>query len=324
MLSRRSILLLACATALGAGWIVSRSLPRSEPTPVPRGLSEGRSEPARAVKANLPPPVEARSIDEPTATAPGSTAPPSFEDALADLHRLGPDLDATRLQALFAQLEQPFGLRGFSDGQERDLRNGILNVLRSQRQPPRAFTEAVVGLWHSESTDPVLRDYALQHLSAWRDVVAETDPAASMLIETTLQAATSSREATYAGTALLALARFTVDGPSESIDSFDVVAAADRIATDDRMPLASRLSALSVLGQLSDQQALPQLEHAMSPRQAPLLQAAALGAVRQFRQRGLVVPANVAARVVQLCRARDIRVRTAALLAAEVSPASQP
>lgn len=88
--------------------------------------------------------------------------------------------------------------------------NDTLDLLLHQRQPLPETTEVMVALFEEPGRDPVLRDYAVQHMVDWLEPVSlsepyERDPAKrAALLEAMLKAASMPMES-LSGTGLLAL-----------------------------------------------------------------------------------------------------------------------
>lgn len=106
-------------------------------------------------------------------------------------------------------------IQGAKPGQISDfhwhwLVNDTLDLLLHQSQPLPELTEVMVGLFEDPARDPVLRDYAVQHMVDWLEPVSVSEPyerdplQRAALVEAMVRAAAMPMES-FSGTALLAL-----------------------------------------------------------------------------------------------------------------------
>ena len=100
---------------------------------------------------------------------------------------------------------------GRSDLVEASIKNDLIEWLEDQRPPIESLTSTLVALSEDPAQPDVIRDYAIQHMGSWAELLNEsTVPWQSgALVELTEQlwVATDLKEHSFAGTALLSLRR---------------------------------------------------------------------------------------------------------------------
>lgn len=161
-------------------------------------------------------------------------AHPSLAGCLPDT-----DGDATVLLQLISKAQPDCMARAvWHEWVDRAMRSLTARVPR-----PAGFTESLIGLAESPSADPVVRNYAVQHLTMrWMHRVGREER--TEIIES-VQKCLTSRDATLAGTALLALQRIEAAG----LDVRAPTAHPDALAVirDGQASQASRATAIQVL-----------------------------------------------------------------------------
>jgi hypothetical protein len=122
------------------------------------------------------------------------------------------------------------------------LADELLTVMRLQEPPWDGLAEDLGKVAFQPGTDPVVRDYIMQHLGhLWEQSGPREE------IEETLWQAVESPDETTPGTALLALSRgYERDGKQESLAK--VRQQALTLAEDPNTTLAVRVTALSIAG----------------------------------------------------------------------------
>ncbi len=214
-------------------------------------LAEGKAEDILKVSFVVPRSVPAsiQRIASTTNLAPG--------DRLEAVLSLGEKLSREEITALYSFLKSP------SAREEKDLpvlyglKNEILNVLRHQTAPSVGFTRTMVEIYSNQDQDSVLRDYAIQHLTAWYEQGAPDAPDAKEKIRAVLRLAAHEPNG-IAGTALLGMHRLSAESASfdgKEIDQF-ALAYARSTGTD----LATRITAIQVCSERGIKAVLPAIE----------------------------------------------------------------
>ena len=123
------------------------------------------------------------------------------------------------------------------------LKNDIMTALLNQRKPPAEFTPKMLAIHRNRSQDPVIRDYALQHLILHRR--SRADPAEREAIAAALWEALAETSQALSGTALLELYRMRND--LEPDDLRRLGTAAVGMAEAGQSPPPARLTATRIL-----------------------------------------------------------------------------
>ena len=145
--------------------------------------------------------------------------------------------------AFFAGKQVPAGM---GKGSMQWLADELMTVLRLQ-QPPQENLAAELGKVAFQSgTDPVVRDYLMQHLGhLWEQFGAREE------IEKSLWLAVASSDETTPGSALIALSRgYQRDQQEKSLDKVRQQALV--LAQNPTTGLAVRVTALSIAGERKD------------------------------------------------------------------------
>lgn len=324
--SHRGLKVAGLLALIGAGAAVALINWRGaalEETPPAAGAADAARRPLLPVERVMPlPHAEVRVAVE--GVAPVVPAPIRPLDLVLDTRasmarrldavgKLGGHLREDEIAALVDYLRSP--VPAAIATAERAIRNDVLNVLWTQPLPVARMTEVLSNLYLEKSTDPVMRDYALQHLSLWREKVAEAEPVAAQRVDETLWQAAADASSTYAGTALLALSRVMEEGVEPNDEQVArLQAAASRAAGDPGTALPSRVTATELLGRLgvkdAEQALAPLLADADAP---PMLRLAAIGACSHLAEHSL--PPALVASLTSLSQSEDSRLRHAASLA---------
>ena len=251
----RTRTILATATlALGAGavWIWQRS----------HDISAIPSAPTSAVVALEPrelviasPDGSVRPLDlRPDRLRAIVAEPLAIQERLQALHADQRAPDDSEQKALIVFVESQTIPAALSRGSWHHLVNDIWNVLA--RAEPTNF-EKHLRTMARESLDPVIRDYALQHLAH------QADRPTNLTVRT-LKEGLQSTEGTLAGTSLLGLAslaaKATDSAGKESLEQ-STRAHALRLALDRSASAPSRITALSLCVDLKETSVLPEARH---------------------------------------------------------------
>jgi len=169
--------------------------------------------------------------------------------------------------------------RPYSNLQPRDeayFVNELLNALRNSGASPLALSTELIALYNHSDRSVVVRDYALQHLSAMYGVSSNDDE-----ILQTLTAALDNREGTLAGTALRGLMR--IHRTTGAGDREGLCTKALLVAEDETGGVAARSAAVQACGELACEKAILLVRSlAMSESTQRVLRMAAIHALGQL------------------------------------------
>lgn len=139
-----------------------------------------------------------------------------WEERVKAVRDLPPRLDAATVEGLFAFLQGP---PAAARNEWYLVCNEIMEVLRKRELAPGIYTSNNLALIQSPAADPVIRDYAVQHLVQWISGIdpgaCEQDPArAAAAFETLCVEAKNpaNGDLTLAGTTLNGLADAVING----------------------------------------------------------------------------------------------------------------
>jgi len=154
-------------------------------------------------------------------------------------------------------------MKGDTDGQQlgQAFKNDLMNAACELNPPPRWVGETLVQIYRDPNQDPVVRDYALQHMVEFYEQVELThaDAADSQgTIRGILWAAVKDTEGSTAGTALLGLMRLSREQP-EVFDARQVTASALQLANNSSASELDHITALQVCARMGAQSAMPLL-----------------------------------------------------------------
>jgi HEAT repeat protein len=202
----------------------------------------------------------------------------------AAIRALGTHLDRAEIEALCRYLR---GHEIDADGPMRGvLKNDVILALKNQQPPPEQLAGVLLGMFRDKEQDPVIRNYALQHLATWYEQCGQ-----KAQVLAALWAGTTDPDASIAGTALIGLGRLSQDqagpGPASSqpvpaVDPARLATAASALAQDPNGSEAARVTALQVCAQLGMKEVLPAaVDLAQSAASVPLRMSAlaAVGAL---------------------------------------------
>ena len=209
-----------------------------------------------------------------------------FQTRLAAVHALKNDLNQKELDAIYEFLQDNEIPEGISRAHVRALKNDILTVLRHQTAPPADLVPLMFRLHKDSDQDIVVRDYALQHLSAAYEKAPEEQ---KKQIQKALWAALEENQSSIAGTSLLALDRLSRTNADFEMQKFNQ--AALKLANDPTSGELARITALQVCARNQLKEVLPlAFELAQNGPSAPLRISAiaALGELGEARHKRLL------------------------------------
>jgi hypothetical protein len=204
-----------------------------------------------------------------------------YGNRLRSIAQLTPELtepDAQTLTQFFLQ-RQPDDDK--QSGQV--LKNRLLNALGGSIETATAgewMGELLAAIHHDHSQHPVLRDYALQHLSVLFERLEVRDLSHGMRIEIQhlLWTAVRETDSSIAGTAIMALARLS-DGREQEFNRAQINRTALRLASDSSAGELARISAFQVCGRLHVNEAMPILLEVAQMGETVALRVAAISAL---------------------------------------------
>jgi len=181
--------------------------------------------------------------------------------------------DADR-QALYTFLLQQSPLDG--DQHNHVLKNMLMDGLCALNPPPTGLGDVLAQLYHDKSQNVVLRDYAVQHMTALYEASGNSRNNLSQ-IRDTLWEALKETDSSIAGSALLGLEQLSKT--QSDFDRSRVAKAALQLAGDKDTGELARITAFQVCAQTGLQDALPVLEQAAQQGQSIPLRISAIGAL---------------------------------------------
>ena len=179
------------------------------------------------------------------------------------------------------------------------LKNEVIRALKRQQPALEDLADALMTIFYDKQQDPVVRNYAIQHLSSWYAKLAEKNK-----VLDALWAGTTDADPSTQGSALIALK--SLAQPRTNMDKRRLGSVACGIARDGKASQVARATALQICAQLGNKEVLPTaLALAHEPAGVPLRFSAlaAIGALGGSQQVPLLK---------SLAAADDARIQTAA------------
>jgi len=289
-------IIVGCAVAIGAGILISRqraqeTKKRAATTVLERSgkiISEGNSDNGSYTKDK-----SVQSVEDPY---------PALSDAVkalvgldgkkhnypslqAAINELGENLSTADMAALREMLSFPNDRfpEKMRPIEINAVKNDVLDLLLRQKQMPEGIGLQIVEMANNPENDPVWRDYCVQFMqpfyeraSGERDLATKntkeheennsvTSSAAGgenelTVIHDAMFSALDERDSTIAGTALIGLENLS--RTHEEFDRETIVAKASEIALDETASAASRLTALRLASQVSEEKGVESGESA--------------------------------------------------------------
>ena len=181
------------------------------------------------------------------------------------VHELGNNLSAAEIQALYWLLYQKCANQGdLTQESLAAIKNDVLDVLIRQPQVPAGLGREIVGMYRDHSTDPLWRDYCVQHFASYYDRMwsdasvsgqtqAADDPDRKEIMAA-FSEALQERANGNAGAALLGL--YSLAGKCPEANG--VGDNALTMAKDDACPVQTRVTAVAVCGLTGKADILPE------------------------------------------------------------------
>jgi hypothetical protein len=211
----------------------------------------------------------------------GSSSFQACEQAIKSLG--GQKLSDADRKALYDYLRQP----GAHDDQQvtQVLKNELMDALCTVQPPPPGLRELLTQIQQNAGEDEVLRDYAVQHLSAFyrqmssaAGLDATFQAAELQQTRQTLFDALGQTDTSMAGTALLGLSQLAQSG-WPGVDAGQISAAALKLAENENAGELTRITAFQVCANLKTQDALPAILNAAQSGQTVPVQISAIAAL---------------------------------------------
>jgi hypothetical protein len=225
------------------------------PTPPRNGASPGAS-----LKAGAPqPPGTGQALGGLSRVSAAKSIPESVRPILgldgetraarwAAIGRLGRHLTEAERDALYDYLR---GHETDPDGPMRGvLKNDVILALKGQQPHPKRLAGILLAMFQDREQDPVVRNYALQHLATWYDKC----PDKSRMVDA-LWAGTTDADPSIVGTALIGLNRLS-EAP-DRIDRARLTAVASAMAESESGEDTARITALQVCAEMGAKAVLP-------------------------------------------------------------------
>ena len=161
------------------------------------------------------------------------------------VRKFGKDLSLDEMKDIFAFLRS---------NKERvpALKNEMLNALRAQKEPPPGLARLLMDIYRDREQDPVMRDYALQHMTLFYSKAALDDKARMQQV---FWQGLGEKDGSIAGTALLSLNFLSQNTPAFDKEKFKHEALS--LAKDENAGEMARITALQVCGRNGIYDALP-------------------------------------------------------------------
>jgi hypothetical protein len=208
-----------------------------------------------------------------------------FAERLEAVKQLGAKLTSEEIKALYDYLLMPNSATAAGHRSEELLRNNLMNRLAEQETLPADFAKVLIRIYNDRRQDAVIRDYAVQHLSAAYARLNDQEQTNAM--EAFWQA-TKERDSSIAGTALLALTQITSESapaaasPTHLASVNKLAQTVVAVAENDNSGELARITAVSLCGRLHLVEALPITNSLVDSAESIPLRIAAIAALGDF------------------------------------------
>ena len=185
----------------------------------------------------------------------------SYAARITAAHQLGANLSPTEIQALYGLLHQKSASQGdLSPEAFAALKNDILDALIAQTVLPPDLGKEIVGMYRDRSTDPLWRDYCVQHFTMYVERLglstgAPVDPDRAEIFKA-FHEALQEKDSGIAGTALLSLYRLSNKAPEADLPTIGQNALA--MAKDATCAVQTRVTAVGICGLTGKTEILPE------------------------------------------------------------------
>ncbi len=212
--------------------------------PVTQSAAEppGETTPPREIDTSPAPKGDAHDPLAPILEFPGER---SHDSRIHDIRALGDSLSSRQVERLVAFVRAPTP-EGLGTPRRRALhaeKNEILNLLRRQTAHLEVLRDHLLALSRDADADPVIRDYALQHLAS---LALDRDAAADRRDFEAHVDMLDGENPALAATAMIHLLVAQQRDRLDAASSHRLATAARRMAADPDTPASSRATALQV------------------------------------------------------------------------------
>lgn len=202
----------------------------------------------------------------------------AYEQRLKAISSLSPHLTDADWSVLKKFLLKPDTLDQIQLGQV--IKNDLMDALCALNPPPADLGDVLTRMYRDQDQNPVIRDYAVQHLAAYyEDLTLQTGSAqAEQKVQDVLWQATQETGDSIGGTALLALKRLWQEYPA-GFDQSKIAATALQMASASDSGELTHITAYQVCAQLGVMDALPVVLAAAQNGETIPVQMSAIGAL---------------------------------------------
>jgi hypothetical protein len=209
---------------------------------------------------------------------------------LVRIHSLSKTLKKEELSALYNFLSETH--EEDKDQRGHVIKNDLLDALCGQTQTPKDLGNLLGDLYHDQSQNVVIRDYAIQHVAALYERLDDSSWAEPEIktqrgeLQNLLWQAVDETDSSIGGTALLALSRLSER--HGEIDEPRIETEALAMAQDTSTGELSRMTAFQVCGRAHLQAAIPLLVDEAKSESDVSLRISAIGSLGLVGQRSEV------------------------------------
>jgi len=250
------------------------------PAPLPREVPTAKTQSSASV-ARPPdafPPGASRSVR----LVAGHGRPNDYVTRMSTLHALGTRLSPADIDGLYAFLHSGVGDHpGLDKYEVNALKNDALQVLIAQETIPSGLLEEILGMYRDPAVDVLWRHYCLQHIAMYiqrrwppADAGRTDDPDYRKALAAYEEALTI-RGGGFAGTAMLGLARLSMEYPD--VGPTRVGSVCLESALNEREDVATRVTAIALCGTLGQTNVLSRARIVAQVGEVMPLRLAAIG-----------------------------------------------
>jgi hypothetical protein len=247
------------------------SLPKLVPINVPRMVT------IAARPSEVQPPALALPVSGWSAVQKIGDMRASYEERLKAIRSLPDHLTDTDWEVLKPFLLKPDGVDRAQLGQV--IKNELLDKLCAMNPPLDGLGDVLTQMYRDQQQNEVIRDYAVQHLTAYYEQMATQPDSAKtgQAVQDVLWEAVNETSDSIGGTALLALKRLAQE--YSGIDQEKIAATALKMANDSNAGELSHITAFQVCAQMGTADALPVVLSAAQNGETISVQMSAIGAM---------------------------------------------
>jgi len=289
----------ACATAaLVVGLIYYKKATPQETSPGDIPLTSGAGKAPVSSGGNLLKPQANVGLRPATSSDPNASGNPilaivdenqAFETRLNSARTAVTNLAPAEVEALRAFLLKRSPLDETQEGHV--LKNALLDSVCELRSPPSELVDAIIQVYHDQSQDEVIRDYAVQHMAALHEQIDDNSSSENnnrqgelAKLRSVLWEAVGETDGSIAGTAILGLSHLSERSGDFNTDK--IAETALRLATKEGVSELTRITALQVCASLGAAQALPVVTELAQRGETMPIRISAIGALGLLGEAG--------------------------------------